>query len=291
MGIRRPNSRKMVVPMSNGPVSKDHRALVTVVIPTRLKNLDYLLAALRSLESQTFRDFEILIFVDGGGPNELSKLEAIADRRSTRIVWSQKNRGLARALNISFRVARTPFLARMDDDDLCLPNRLEVQMELMLTGKYDVLGSAARIMDESGEISGDIAEGFDFNNKIPLRTLFFGSVFLHPTVVMSREWAVRNRYNPNWGRGQDRELWVRSLATARATNVSEPLLVYRIPSKPKDLLVLNSLSTLKLLSQSGRRFGLRVYLLMPVAAVRFVYACVLAGYGRVSRYAKTSVGA
>ena len=277
--------------MSNGPVSKDHRALVTVVIPTRLKNLDYLLAALRSLESQTFRDFEILIFVDGGGPNELSKLEAIADRRSTRIVWSQKNRGLARALNISFRVARTPFLARMDDDDLCLPNRLEVQMELMLTGKYDVLGSAARIMDESGEISGDIAEGFDFNNKIPLRTLFFGSVFLHPTVVMSREWAVRNRYNPNWGRGQDRELWVRSLATARATNVSEPLLVYRIPSKPKDLLVLNSLSTLKLLSQSGRRFGLRVYLLMPVAAVRFVYACVLAGYGRVSRYAKTSVGA
>jgi len=276
--------------MNNHAVRNDSKPLVTVVIPTTLKKLDYLAAALRSVESQTFRDFEILIFVDGCEPDEMGKLKEMVDRRRTRIVWSVKNRGLARALNISFRVARTPYLARMDDDDLCLPNRLAVQMKLMLTGKYDLLGSAAQIMDESGAISGEIARGFDFNHQIPLRTLFFGSVFLHPTVVMSREWAMKNRYNSKWGRGQDRELWVRSLSTARAANVPEALLVYRIPSKPKDLLVLNSLSTLKLLKQNCRRFGLRSYLLMPVAAIRFVYAMVLAGYGRMSRYVKPSPG-
>ena len=269
--------------MTNLSGTSDPQPLVTVVIPTRLKHLENLSAALRSVESQSFQNFTILIFVDGCNPIHKKKLRGLINDQGTRIVWSKKNRGLARSLNISFRLAKTPYLARMDDDDLCLPNRLAVQLKLMLTHKYDVLGSSAKRMDESGVISPGIAKGFDFNRVIPYRTLFFGVVFLHPTVLMTREWAMKNRYNPKWRRGQDRELWVRCVANMRAMNVPEPLLIYRVPSTPTKLLIENNLSTLKLLLRSRIRIGYQFYLLMPIAVLRVIYAVFLVGYARVRR--------
>lgn len=85
----------------------------------------YLKEAISSILNQTYKDFEFIIINDGSTDgsgliiNEASKVD-------TRVrVFSQKNKGLVTSLNIGTSKARGTYLARMDADDISLPNRLE----------------------------------------------------------------------------------------------------------------------------------------------------------------------
>ncbi len=154
-----------------------------------------------SVLDQSIRDIELLIIFDGCSIARAS--EALADFQDTRLrpIVSEKGRGLARCLNIGVRLARAPLIARMDDDDRCLPGRFEKQVRLIRSSKVDVVGTWCWNIDEQGNRLE--AKPSRPDPRLPLSPLraVFGYIFTHPSVMMTRDWARRNRYDRTWGHG------------------------------------------------------------------------------------------
>ena len=116
----------------------------------------YLKEAIDSVLSQTFKDFEVLIINDGSIDKTSKILKTYKDPR-IRIINNKKNIGLTKSLNKGLKLARGEYIARMDDDDVSKPNRLEKQFEFMeKNSKYAVVGSFIEIIDSKGNLSNKV---------------------------------------------------------------------------------------------------------------------------------------
>ena len=115
----------------------------------------YLHAAVDSILKQTFKDFEFIIINDGSIDRSREILESYQDERI--VLIHQENKGLTRALNKGLSLAKGEFIARMDADDSCKPERLEKQVAFLRENPGIVLlGSNCFNIDGDGDIIGQI---------------------------------------------------------------------------------------------------------------------------------------
>ncbi len=124
---------------------------VSVVMP--LYNARrHLASALDSVLAQTFTDFEIIAVDDGSRDDTLDLLRQYESRDPRVRVLSRPNTGIVGALNDGMRLARADLIARMDGDDLCLPDRFEKQVAYLQQHPDCVLvGSQVLLIDPDGE--------------------------------------------------------------------------------------------------------------------------------------------
>jgi glycosyltransferase involved in cell wall biosynthesis len=185
----------------------------------------YLAEAVESILNQTFTDFEFVIINDGSIDGTAEILHSYQDPR-IRII-EQSNIGLTRSLNRGIALAHGGYIARMDDDDLSLPERLERQVAFLdAHSEVGVVGTTCRIVDE--------LNNREWEQPVPLadeqlrRHLVRGNPFVHSSVMM-RASAVRavDGYNEAYPYSQDFELWVRMASHTRLANLSEVLVVRR----------------------------------------------------------------
>lgn len=101
---------------------------VSIIVPI-YNGSAYLSETLDSLVSQTFSDFELLAIDDGSTDNSSKIVRSLGDER-VRLI-QKKNGGLCDTLNLGIAEAKAPFIARSDQDDISLPERLERQMQVM----------------------------------------------------------------------------------------------------------------------------------------------------------------
>ncbi|HYG22145.1 MAG TPA: glycosyltransferase [Verrucomicrobiae bacterium] len=189
----------------------------------------YLRSAVRSILDQTFADFEFLIVNDGsvdGSARLLSKL-ARADRRV--IVIDTPNQGLTKSLNLAIRRARGKFIARMDADDISLPQRFEIQLRAFdQNPELVIVGSEVLLVDSRGWPIGK--RGVAFQHEDIDRRLLNGDggAMTHP-VVMMRTQAVRDvgGYDERFTTTQDLDLFLRLAEIGKAVNLPEILLLWR----------------------------------------------------------------
>jgi len=255
---------------------------ISVVMATQVKNVAYLEESIESILWQTEPEFELLIVFDGyttAGANSI--LNKFTDARIRGIV-SVKNRGLARSLNLGIKLSRSPLIARMDDDDRCLPNRIRSQVEAMRSYNYDVLGANAYQIDAEGQRCSDRIITAAPSNALSSFGAVFGSIFIHPAVVMRRDWALKNRYDPHWGRGQDRELWVRSALTSKFGHINQPLLEYRRQEGTQKKQMDNVRSAYQLILKHRNRFGV----VTPLLLIANLFRHVVYTYGRILKYGR-----
>ncbi len=199
---------------------------VTVAIPFNGGRIADFRMAVRSVFAQTVRDWR-LILLDDGAPAELARAaDAITDRRVC-VVRDGENRGLAARLNQAAELANTQFLARMDADDVMMPNRLERQLRVLVEDpSIDVVGGTAFAIDEDDSLLGRYKEG-----PLPANQAGFlrSNGFTHPTVTGRTEWFRHNPYDPNIRRAEDKELWLRTFPHSRFSKLDdEPVLLYRV---------------------------------------------------------------
>ncbi len=124
---------------------------ISVVLAVH-NGIPYLESAVRSVLAQTFEDFELLAINDGSTDDESADtLEQLArgDQR-VRVIHIPKG-GMRTAVNHGLSIAKATIVARMDHDDICLPDRFEKQYRY-LESHPEVLGVGARAwaMDEAG---------------------------------------------------------------------------------------------------------------------------------------------
>lgn len=198
--------------------------LVSVVLPV-YNGKEYLAEAIDSVLAQTFINFE-LIMIDDGSTDGSQQILKDYERRDSRMrVIVRENRGLATTLNDSIDIARGKWIARMDQDDIALPRRFELQLEWLERTGADIAGSWVRRFGTSDK---RVVRLRQTDEAIKMEMLFC-SPFAHPSVMMRTSMIKQLRYDSAWDKAEDYDLWERAIeAGYKMTNVPEVLLLYRV---------------------------------------------------------------
>lgn len=150
---------------------------VTVIMSTK-NGEQYIESAIQSLQGQTLNAVKIIVVNDGSTDKTQNILDQYKDN-DLMVLQNSKSMGLAYSLNLALQHVEGKYVARMDDDDISLPERLEKQVDfLQKHAEYSFVGSGASIFDENG-----IFGKWQPEEKISLKELFLGKVYIHPTVV------------------------------------------------------------------------------------------------------------
>lgn len=198
----------------------------TSVLMPVFKDGPYVQAAIDSILSQTFEDFELIIVDDGSTDNTQDVLQRYTDSR-IKLVLHKKNLGRPYARNTALSMARGEYLFWMDSDDISLPRRLEKQMAFMdRHPDIAVCGGAVQCF-----------HGTDEHIVFPQKpeaihtALFFAPAISNPASCIRRSVIEKFslRYDVELPRAQDYEFWCRMLLDCKlkAANLRDTLLLYR----------------------------------------------------------------
>lgn len=189
--------------------------------------MPYLPETLDSILDQSFRDFEIIALDDGSNDGTSRYLSSIRDKR-LRLVRLNKV-GLPTALNHGLQLAKAPFIARIDADDVALPERLELQYRF-LTERPDCVAVGCQSWRVDGE--GRYIEDCTYPTGIDAIRweAMFRCPVLHPGVMFRRQEILdEGGYNREFDVAQDYELWTRLLLQGKVlANLPEFLIRYRV---------------------------------------------------------------
>ena len=209
--------------MTTGP------PLISVCLP--VYNAErYVAEAVESILVQTLGDFEFLIIDDGSTDGSRRILEGYAARDPRIRLTSRANRGLVATLNELIDQARGEFLARMDADDLALPERFRRQVDyLRAHPECSVVGSRAQLIDPDGD---PLCDWFTHQPHEVIDTLLrrgepVGSVLCHSSVLMRRDAVLAVGKYRDFTIGEELDLFLRLAESSRLAILPEVLLKYR----------------------------------------------------------------
>ena len=185
----------------------------------------YLVEAIESILNQTFTDFEFIIINDGSTDGTADILRSYKDRRIR--IFEQSNIGLTRSLNRGVALARGEYIARMDHDDLSMPERFARQVAFLdAHPEVGVVGTACLVYNEVRGIEWKYAVATSDDEC--RRDLIKGNQFVHTSVMMRKSvLQAVGAYNEAYRYLQDYELWVRLAGRTRLANLPEVLVVRR----------------------------------------------------------------
>ena len=190
----------------------------------------YLREAVESILAQTFRDFEFLIIDDGSSDGSLGILAEYAESDPRIRLISRENRGLVATLNEGLALARADLVARMDADDVSLPERLEKQHALMEARPEVVLcGAYYEYMDAKGRPLRKMDHFPTTHEGIEEQHLRGGTCVCHPASMYRRRVALAvGGYDTSITQyAEDYDLWLRMGERGQLANIPEILLRYR----------------------------------------------------------------
>lgn len=185
-------------------------------------------AAAASILGQSLRDLELMIVLNGADPETRARAAAISKSDSRARLIELPVANLAAALNAALGLAHHELVARMDADDLSMPQRLELQAERMRAEPTLVaLGCAFERMDESGQTLQRVAPPTSASET--RWRLLLENVFAHGSMMLRRSPVLdAGGYDERACRAQDYELWLRlSRRGCELANLPETLYRYR----------------------------------------------------------------
>ncbi|MCK5218360.1 glycosyltransferase [bacterium] len=207
---------------------KQGKPKVSVVLPVYNAEL-YLKDSITSILNQTFRDFELLLIDDASQDGSFQIMEYFA-KQDSRIVLvkNDTNLGLTQTLNKMIKMAKAKYIARMDNDDISLPDRLEKQYTFMEEHpEVGVSGGTMEIIDAHGKALGK-REYWESDENIR-KNIFKYSPFSHPLIIMRK--TVLNKaglYDKVFCPSDDYEIYFRIGMYSQLRNIPDVLLKYRI---------------------------------------------------------------
>lgn len=211
---------------ATGPVTP----LVSVITPCHNSGR-WLDAAIASVRSQTFADWELLVVDDGSQDDSIAIVRRHSARDArVRVERLEQPRGGAASRNHGLRLAKGRFVAFLDADDLWRPSKLERQLALMTATGAGFSYTAYEKSSAEGRLSGRV---FTPPAQVDYASLLRTCVIGCSTVMLDRD-VLGPRFFPELRRSHDYALWLSILRDGHlAYAVAEPLTIYRV--RPKSL--------------------------------------------------------
>lgn len=187
----------------------------------------FLKPAIESILRQSFSDFEFIIINDGSADDSLEAIKSFTDERIKLI--SRENRGLIVSLNEAIENSSGQYLARMDADDVSLPDRLARQVDFLDSHQDTAMcGTWAQVIDEAGKAIDKYhypPESYAGIKKM----LLSHNPFIHPTVMIRKSVIDKvGSYKLGYKHAEDYELWTRIVPKYPCANLPAELFRYRI---------------------------------------------------------------
>lgn len=188
----------------------------------------YLREAIESILNQTFSDFEFLIIDDGSTDSTAAILDSYQDVRIVR-VKHETNIGHARGLNEGLQLARGEFIARMDADDISVPERFAEQVRY-LDQHPQVAVLATWVQLIRGEVVSNEVWMPSSTPAVLAWQLTWRCPIGHPSIMMRRASVVKaGGYQEHFRYAEDRDLWIRLIqAGEEVSALPKALLQYRV---------------------------------------------------------------
>jgi glycosyltransferase involved in cell wall biosynthesis len=204
----------------------EKKPIITVLMPA-YNAAGFIAQAVDSVLKQSFTDFELLVVDDGSVDDTATIVQSFKDER-IRLLPLPHN-GIAATLNKGLEAAKGRYIARFDADDICYPQRLQVQYDfLSVYPDFIICGCAADYITEEGDFvftyqpPGFLYEDLlaSYKNKCP---------FIHSGVMYVKDAIVQaGGYNEHAHTFEDHLLWSQLLKTAKGCNLPEVLLRVRL---------------------------------------------------------------
>lgn len=199
--------------------------IVSILMPV-YKTAAYLKEAVDSILAQSFTDFELIVLDDCSPDNSEEILDEYDDPRIVRY-HGEVNRGLSNVLNVGMDMARGKYIARMDSDDISLPNRLEVQVNyLEAHPEVDLCSCGMRLF--GAKVETWVRESDP--EKVKITALFFSPI-LHASSVWRKDSFDRNglRFRQEMVPAEDFDMWCRAIVCGLTlVNIPDVMYLYRI---------------------------------------------------------------
>lgn len=193
--------------------------------------VDFVGEAIQSVIDQTYRNYKFIIIDDCSTDGSQTVIKNYI-KKDKRIIFLKNNTnvGVVKSLNLGLRLADGGFIARIDADDIWLPNKLEKQIRrMMVEPTLGLLGTAKMLIDEKGEPITKKNELKFFNNTEIRRNILKHNLFCHSSVIYRSEVIKKiGYYNEEFHNTEDYEFWIRIISKYDVEILKEPLVYYRI---------------------------------------------------------------
>ena len=198
-------------------------SVVSVVIPTY--NRGQLIAdAINSVLAQTYKNIEIIV-VDDGSTDETREL-IVSNYPMVKYIY-QENQGVSAARNTGIQNASGDFIAFLDSDDIWLPQKLEIQMEVFRKDPAVIMVAGRRVKIKLNDPL-PIAPISNKTNTVSFSQLLMGKHIPTPSVVIRRQILKRiGGVKTNLSTGEDWDLWLRLTGSGKIVEVDCPVVVVR----------------------------------------------------------------
>jgi glycosyltransferase involved in cell wall biosynthesis len=205
------------------------KPLVTIALPV-YNGANTLKLAILSILKQSFLDWELIILDDASTDHSVEVMHSFDDSR-IRLVEGEMNIGLSARLNMAVDMANGSYFARMDQDDISFPERLEKQVEyLQQHQEIDLLATAPIVFRGDGEALG-CWPVFNEHEQICARP-WNGFHLPHPTWMGRTDWFRQHRYDSSADGAEDQHLLLRTYQVSQFACLKEPLLAYHEGDRP-----------------------------------------------------------
>ncbi len=205
------------------------RPLISVVMPTFNEPEKLVSQAIQSILDQTIENFELLILDDSERPETRLAIDSFRQDPRVQIIRGENRLGFIRALNRGLEMAKGQWIARMDGDDISLPQRFEKELAyLQAHPDISVVGGQINIIDGNGRITSSRAYPVA-PWKLWLYSCFRNPL-AHPTVMMRRDIVDQGfRYDESLKTAEDLDFWLRLMNRSfKLRNLEDTLLDYRV---------------------------------------------------------------
>ena len=267
--------------------NKNRVPKVTVLMAGYKSNKEYLSQALESIKNQTFTDFEV-VFVDDGCDTEIIELlNEYGANFDINIIKNDMNMGLPKSLNKGLKHARGKYIARFDDDDIMLPDRLKTQVSFMDNNpqyagcwtEYEVINDKGKIIRKSKIGQPDFVKTF----------VSKGNCCCHSSLMLKNEILKSvNGYNEKFLYAQDLELYLRILLKHKMYCINSYQVQFRenTTRNPLDKRILSFVfayaSALEYVNKK-RSFKARIYLAIRILVmIKFSFFDIMKQNGSIN---------
>lgn len=206
--------------------------MISVIMSTYKEDERLLRESIESILNQTYRDFEYIIILDY--PDNVVHKSVIEEYalKDDRIHFyiNEKNMGLTDSLNRGLSLCHGEYIARMDADDISLPDRLERQMKYLEKNRYDLIGGITEMINENGSLLYSIKSVPTDPKKIN-KALRYSQCIAHPTWLGRKEVFEKNAGYRHMPLCEDYDFTLRAVLNGFVvSNLNEAVLKYRMTS-------------------------------------------------------------
>ncbi len=188
----------------------------------------FIMETIESILQQSYQNFEYLIVDDGSMDNTLNILKRYATKDSRIVPIEKKHSGLSDSLNVGLRQAKGKWIARLDADDIAVPDRLSSQWNFVRNNRDVVLlGGRCIEIDKNGTTIKEHI--YPQNHNALIRRLENGKAFFpHSSAFFNKEYIMNlGGYNNKFLRSQDCDLWLRVGENALISCLKTPVVKLR----------------------------------------------------------------